>query len=172
MKQFRMMAMFAAMTAFTLSAAAQHGRGASMGSMGGGHAMGHQPTMSSHERGDATANSTSHGQRTMDQKLTTNTKLAGKISDLTGMSAKDACNGFKNLGQCVAAAHVSQNLGIKFTDLKDTMLGLNADGTQSTTAKPMSLGKAIATLDPQANTKTEVKKANQQAKSDSETSGS
>jgi hypothetical protein len=46
----------------------------------------------------------------MTQKLTDNTKLADKISKLTGMSATSACQGFKNLGQCVAAAHVAKNL--------------------------------------------------------------
>jgi hypothetical protein len=56
--------------------------------------------------------------------------------------------------------------------MKDTMLGLNADGTPSTTAKPMSLGKAIQTLKPQANSKIEEKKANQQADEDTSTSGS
>lgn len=167
MKRYHILTVVVAMMVYTVSAAAQHGHSA--GSMGMGHSMGHQPTMSSHQ---PSSDGTSHGQRTMDQKLTSNTKLAGKISTLTGMSAQDACNGFKNLGQCVAAAHVSKNLGIQFSQLKDTMLGLNADGTPSTTAKPMSLGKAISTLDPQANSSAESKKANQQAKSDETTSGS
>ena len=90
------------------------------------------------------------------------------IAKLAGMPAQDACAGFKNLGQCMATAHVSQNLGIPFASLKDTELGLNPDGTQSTTAKPMSLGKAIQTLAPQADSKTELKKANQQSKDDAD----
>lgn len=167
MKRFHILTVVTAMMVYTVSAAAQHGHS---GSMGMGHSMAHQPTMSSHQ--PSNDGSTSHGQRTMDQKLTSNTKLAGKISTLTGMSAQDACNGFKNLGQCVAAAHVSKNLGIQFSQLKDTMLGLNADGTPSTTAKPMSLGKAISTLDPHADSTTETRKANQQAKTDETTSGS
>lgn len=144
-----------------LSAVAQHGHGAMGSSM---HGMGHQP--SSHSAANTDAKSGTHGERTMDQKLTSNTKLAGKIQDLTGMDAKTACTGFKNLGQCVAAAHVSKNLGISFTDLKDDMLALNADGTANTSAKPMSLGKAIETLKPGTDSSTEVKKANQQAKED------
>lgn len=149
---------------FALTAVAQHGH---MGGASGSHTMGHQPT--THAKSGSTA---AHGQRTVDQKLTSNTKLAEKISTLTGMPAQDACSGFKNLGQCVAAAHVSQNLGLKFTDLKDKMLALNPDGTQNTAVKPMSLGNAIQSLDPQADAKTEVKKANQQAGTDTETSGS
>ena len=88
------------------------------------------------------------------------------------MDAQAACSGFKNLGQCVAAAHVSQNLGLTFTELKDTMLGLNADGTPSSTAKSMSLGKAIQTLKPQADPKTEIKKAKEQADTDTSSSSS
>jgi hypothetical protein len=162
MNRFQVMTGTAALM-FALTAVAQHGH------MGGGasgsHTMGHQPA--THAKSGNTA---THGQRTVDQKLTANTKLAGKISTLTGIPAQDACSGFKNLGQCVAAAHVSQNLGLKFVDLKDKMLALNPDGTPNTAAKPMSLGSAIQSLDPQANTKTEVKKAKQQAETDTESS--
>ena len=163
MKRSRFLAGTATLMSFTMVAFAQHGHSG----MASGHTMSHQPP--THASGNS---STTHGQRTMDQKLTSNTKLAGKIQTLTGMTAQDACSGFKNLGQCVAAAHVSQNLGLTFTEMKDTMLGLNADGTPSTTAKPMSLGKAIQTLKPQANSKIEEKKANQQADEDTSTSGS
>ena len=131
---------------FSTSAFAQHG-----------HAMSH--SSSSH----ATSGSKT-GERSITQKLTDNTKLADKISKLTGMSATSACQGFKNLGQCVAAAHVAKNLNIPggFTALKDKMLGISANGT----TKPMSLGKAIQTLDPKANAKAETRKAKQQADQD------
>ena len=122
-----------------------------------GHAMSH--SSSSHA---TSADKT--GQQRMTQKLTDNTKLADKISKLTGMSATSACQGFKNLGQCVAAAHVAKNLDVPggFTALKDKMLGISANGT----TKPMSLGKAIQTLDPKANAKAETRKAKQQADQD------
>src|SRR3981189_3397895 len=38
-------------------------------------------------------------------------------------SLKDACAGFKNLNECVAALHVSHNLKIKFNCLKWDMTG-------------------------------------------------
>jgi hypothetical protein len=122
-----------------------------------GHAMSH--SSSSHA---TSADKT--GQQRMTQKLTDNTKLADKISKLTGMSATSACQGFKNLGQCVSAAHVAKNLDVPggFTALKDKMLGISANGT----TKPMSLGKAIQTLDPKANAKAETRKAKQQADQD------
>jgi len=164
MKRTRFLIATAATMTFAMTAFAQHGHSGMAG--GGAHGMNHQP--SSH----SSSSSTTHGQRTMDQKLSANTKLSGKIQTLTGMDAQSACSGFKNLGQCVAAAHVSKNLGIAFADLKDKMLALNPDGTANTTAKPMSLGKAIQTLKPQADSKTEVKKANQEADDDTSTSGS
>jgi hypothetical protein len=161
MKKTRFLLATAATVSIAVMAFGQHGHA---GMAGGSHTMGHQPTMKSADHA-----TTTHGQRTVDQKLTTNTKLAGKIQDLTGMPAQDACSGFKNLGQCVAAAHVSQNLGLKFADLKDSMLALNPDGTPNTDSKPMSLGKAIQTLKPEADSKMEMKKANQQAETDTTT---
>ena len=160
MKRFATITLTTALC-LSVSALAQHGHGMS-GGMGGMN-MGHHSSMSTHSKMSGT-----HGQRTMQQKLSTNSDLSAKIAKLAGMPAQDACAGFKNLGQCMATAHVSQNLGIPFASLKDTELGLNADGTQSTTAKPMSLGKAIQTLAPQADSKTELKKANQQSKDDAD----
>lgn len=138
----------------SLPVSAQHGNGMGpgLGHLSGNHAM----------------RSSTRSQNSMTQKLTDNKQLAGKISRLTGMSATSACQGFKNLGQCVAAAHVSKNLNIQggFLALKDKMLGLSPNGTTSTTSKPMSLGKAIQNLDPTVSSKTEVAKAKKQADQD------
>jgi len=62
---------------------------------------------------------------TIDQQLSKNTQLSDKIQKLTGMPAQQACDGFKNLGQWVAAAHVSKNPGISFACMK-------SDGTTAT----------------------------------------
>ena len=110
----------------------------------------------------------------MDKILTRNTQLADKIQTLTGMSAQQACTGFKNLGQCVAAAHVSKNLGIGFACLKSDMTGqapakgsnCPAMATSATAGKTMSLGKAIQTLNPDVNSSVEAKKAQKQADQD------
>ncbi|PYX63172.1 MAG: hypothetical protein DMG74_18060 [Acidobacteria bacterium] len=67
-----------------------------------------------HSRINNGSSSSSTHQRTMDQQLSKNTRLSSKIQTLTGIDAPKACDGFKNLGQCVAAAHVSKNLGISF----------------------------------------------------------
>jgi hypothetical protein len=90
--------------------------------------------------------------------LSHNTAIAGKISTLTGEDAQTACNGFKNLGECVAAAHVAKNLSIPG--------GFDALKAKTTGTDSVSLGKAIQQLDPNADAKAESKKANKQAKSD------
>jgi len=96
--------------------------------------------------------------------LSHNTAIAGKIQTLTAQGAQAACAGFKNLGQCVAAAHVAKNLDIPggFDALKAKV---NASGG-------VSLGKAIEQLSPQANAKAEAKKANKQASDDLKESSS
>jgi len=96
--------------------------------------------------------------------LSHNTAIAGKIKTLTGEDAQTACSGFKNLGQCVAAAHVAKNLDIPggFDALKAKVTGTGS----------MSLGKAIEQLSPNANAKSETKKANKQADDDMKESSS
>jgi hypothetical protein len=97
--------------------------------------------------------------------LSRNTKLCGHLSSALGTSCSDlqsACSGFKNLGQCVAAWRVSQNVGgaCSFSSLKGTMLG----GSK--------LGSAIQTCDPKVNSKAEARKAEKQANRDIRRSGS
>lgn len=92
--------------------------------------------------------------KTPDQILTQNTKLSQNLANLLppGTDLADASRGFKNLGQFVAAVHVSHNLDIPFADLKSKMVSGE------------SLGRAIGDLKPDVNAKDEAKKANKQAK--------
>jgi hypothetical protein len=110
----------------------------------------------SHENGAATHTNMSHASPS--DVLSHNTAIAGKIKTLTGQDAATACSGFKNMGQCVAAAHVAKNLDIPggFAALKAQVTGSGA----------VSLGKAIKGLEPSADAKAEVKKANKQADAD------
>jgi len=136
------------------------GRPAGAG-MGGG--MGHS-TMGSNASANHDASQMKQhtgsemGKQSPDTILTRNTKLNSNLEKLLpqGTTAQQACSGFKNLGQCVAAIHVSNNLGIPFADLKAKVTG---DGAEK-------LGKAIQDLKPAANAKAEEKKAKQQAESD------
>jgi hypothetical protein len=94
------------------------------------------------------------------------------------MTLNSASTGFRNQGQFIAAVHVSQNLGIPFTDLRATMLGLPLPGTTTggtpsgtttpttTTLSPMSLGQAIQKLRPLANAITEAAHAETQTRTD------
>ncbi len=122
------------------------GRGSgSEGSMGASHS----------NMGDTHADM-SHGSPS--NVLSHNTAIGGKVKSLTGQDAQTACSGFKNIGQCVAAAHVAKNLDIPggFDALKAKMTGSGS----------VSLGKAIESLAPNADAKAEAKKANRQASDD------
>ena len=104
-----------------------------------------------------------------------NPKLEARLLTMlpAGSNVQEASQGFKNWGQFVAAAHVSNNLGIPFADLKARMTGVVPGGTLPTTTPttaPMSLGQAIQSLKGTATTpeggtlsttkiRTEVKKA-------------
>lgn len=143
----------AVMFAFSSPAFAQRGHG-------GGPPASHGPGAANPS--GAGANTTGHtnmSHASPGTVLSHNTAIAKKITALTNIAdAKTACDGFKNLGRCVAAAHVANNLNITggFLALKAKITGTGA----------MSLGKAIQSLDPNANAKAEVKKANKQADDD------
>ncbi len=176
MKRTYIFVLAVAIALYCAPAFAQHGHGpggaGGPGGMGAGSGMGNSSHANSNGGGagsGVSGASASHG-KTMDQLLTQNTKLSDKISALTGESAQQSCDGFKNLGQCVAAAHVSKNLGISFACLKSDMTGTApAAGTTcpaGTGSKSMSLGKAISTLSPDTNSKAESKKGQVQANQD------
>jgi hypothetical protein len=71
---------------------------------------------------------------------------------LQGTDLMTAAEGFRNLGQFVAAVNVSNNLGIDFVNLKTSMVD---DG--------LSLGQAIQTWKPTANSTQEASLAESQA---------
>jgi hypothetical protein len=109
-----------------------------------------------------------------------NPKLEARLLTLLppGSTIQDASLGFKNWGQFVAAAHVSNNLGIPFAELKARMTGIPAGTPPGTTVltTPMSLGQAIQSFKgtPTMDTATfsstrvrdEVKKAEDAANTD------
>jgi len=113
--------------------------------------------MSGSHEGNSTAHTAmSHGSPS--DVLSHNTALGGKIKTLTGQDAQTACAGFKNIGQCVAAAHVAKNL--------DFPGGFDALKAKVTGSGAVSLGKAIEGGAPNADAKAEAKKANKQASDD------
>jgi hypothetical protein len=156
-----------------VSANAQHGK--PPGTPGGPGSMGGSSTT----HGNSGSAGGAHGSNAMSSTnpgsvLEHNSNLAGKLETLTGTTnvtdlEKDA-SAFKNFGQFVAAAHVAKNLNIPggFSALMCDVTAKTAVGATSacTNTTKMSLGKAIQTLDPQADSKAESKKATQQAKQD------
>jgi hypothetical protein len=61
--------------------------------------------------------------------LARNAKLAAKLQKLLpqGPTIQQACDGFNQLGDCVSAIHVSQNLAIPLADLKAKVTGAGAE---------------------------------------------
>ena len=86
-----------------------------------------------------------------------NPKLQAKLQAMLppGMTLDEAAAGFKNQGQFIAAMNVSNNLGIPFEDLKFQMVDQQS-----------SLGQAIQTLKPQADSTLEVQHAETQTRRD------
>jgi hypothetical protein len=81
-----------------------------------------------------------------------NTRLAAAVPP--GMSAQEACTGFKSISECATTLHAAQNLDIPFGDLKSKVTG------------GQNLAAAIHDLQPGANAKAEVRRAEEQARSD------
>ena len=161
------------------SVAAQHGRPAGTpGASGSIGASGTHGNSSSAGAGHASSNamaSTNPG-----SVLEHNSNLSSKLETLTGATSvadlKTDASAFKSFGQFMAAAHVAKNLNITggFAALMCDMTTKTAAGATSTCTNTtkMSLGKAIQTLDPQADAKAEAKKGTQQAKEDLKDSNS
>jgi cytoskeletal protein RodZ len=80
------------------------------------------------------------------------TRLAAAVPQ--GMSAAEACAGFRNTLDCATTLHASQNLNIPFADLKSKVTGGE------------KLPAAIHDLKPEASAKSEARRAADQALSD------
>ena len=141
--------------------AAKHGTSTTHGSSKHGAAA--KTTTSTTKKSTTTTTTTATSSSTgtdpvtltkVQQKLQRNTKLADKLQSRlpAGTDLMKAAADFKNLGQFVAAVNVSNNLDIKFTDLKTRMVD-----------EGMSLGQAIQDVKATANVATEVKRAEVEA---------
>lgn len=117
----------------------------------------------------ASAGTSNIGSHSPSSVLSNNPKLDSSLTSALGKSGisipganlQTACAGFKNLGSCIAALHVAKNLGLNFDQLRSVMTGPKAE----------KLGKAIQSLGRPNTTsnreaKSQVKKANKQAKQD------
>jgi hypothetical protein len=155
MKRSTLILVVAVALAYSVPAFAQHPHPSPGGPPSGRGPGGNSGMSGSHEPG-ATAHTDMHGSPS--DVLSHNPAIGGKIQKLTGQDAATACSGFKNIGQCIAAAHVAKNLNIPggFDALKAKVTGSGA----------VNLGKAIAGFAPDADAKAEAKRANKQASDD------
>jgi hypothetical protein len=103
------------------------------------------------------ANAGARAPSSIGQRIATRPQLASRLEPLlpAGATLETSAEGFRNEGEFIAALHVSHNLGIPFEELKDQMVD-----------RPQSLGQAIHTLKPGADTDVEVKRAEVEAKAD------
>lgn len=188
-KVLAVIAVGAAMLWLSAGTAMAQGQSQNHTSHGAGAAGSHEPMGMDHAMGGgngAASNSMAHGPKTADELLTQNTQLASKLQSLvpTGTDLQTAAASFKNLGQFVAAVHVSHNLKIPFACLASDMTGTAAanfapSGTtvscpDGTGDKKMSLGSSIQALDPSVDNtqaKQDAKTAMSQAKNDMKGSG-
>jgi hypothetical protein len=141
-----------------------------MDSMGAAHDMGAPGNAGGNS---ANAGGTASGPRAPGELLTQNHQLSTKLASFfpVGTDLQAEASGFKNLGQFVAAVHVSHNLGIPFDQLKCTELATTDACPTGTTmpSKGTSLGGAIQALKPSmtsADTKAAAKAASKQASHD------
>lgn len=109
-----------------------------------------------------------------DKRLTANLQAQGVLP--ANKDAKDACENFKGLDECVAALHVSKNLGVDFGCLKSNLTGVPTSADMSSCKgsagdKVMNLTKAIHAMKPDADAKAEAKNAEKQAKDDLKAAG-
>ena len=179
MKMLRLAALSLTVFLYATTTLAQHG---GAGAMGGGarNSMSHASTNAS-DHGSASTNAPPTSTQKITDVLSKNPVIGQKIVNLTGdqNGAVDACTGFKNIGQCIAAAHVSKNMsGLNFYCMRLAMTGTQLpQGSTINCNLPtnfktgVSLGKAIQTFDPQADTKTETKKATTETQQDLKASG-
>lgn len=165
----------------TTLALAQHVKGGGAGAPGRGPSSGaSHGSAGAHGSNANTSPSSKSGTDVLNSNAKLDSTLTSKLQSKgllpAGTDLKTACTGFRNLGQCMAAIHVSHNRKISFDCLKADMTGAapSAGSTcpANTGTKKMSLGQAIQTLDPNADAKTEAKKANKQADDDLKESGS
>lgn len=145
---------------------------------GGGPGLSHGPAASSHGAMNSSSGSQGAASSSPQEVLTRNTKLDSTLTMKlqsknllpAGTDLKSACTGFRNVGQCVAAIHVSQNLNIPFACMKADVTGqAPATGSQcpaGSGSSKLSLGKSIQTLAPNANSKQEATTGTKEANSD------
>ena len=156
MKTSTLFVVSSALVLFSLGAAAAPPGGGSMGGGMPGKMPGATPGHLDTAHGSDRQSGPQSDGRSIGDQLAKNAKLSSEIKELTGTDAQQACAGFMNLGSCVAAAHVSKNLGIPFDTLRSKVTGSSAVG----------LGRAIHELRPDTDATSAARAATRRAIAD------
>ncbi|HMD38418.1 MAG TPA: hypothetical protein VKH15_04005 [Candidatus Acidoferrum sp.] len=141
------------------------------GSSGGGHSLNPIKWV---KKDSKNASDELDAKAEQDKKLTANLQAQGVLPANTDV--KTACETFNRLDDCVAALHVSKNLGVDFNCLKSNLTGVQTGADMSSCKGPagdkaISLSKAIHAMKPDADSKNEAKNAEKQAKDDLKAAG-
>ena len=157
---------------------AQNPHGGGAGNAGGSHGPAMGNGNAGHGNVGVGASSKGAASSSPTDLLTENSKLDSHLTSKlqskgllpAGTDLKDACAGFKSLGQCIAAIHVSHNHDIAFACLKSDMTGTApATGTTcpaGTGSSKMSLSKSIQALSPKTDSKGAARTATKQSDAD------
>ncbi len=120
-------------------------------------AGGAQSTTHGNKPAKATTTTTTTTNTTTSPNLPRNQRLVDRLRTLLdlppGTDMSPYAADFKNQGQFVAAVHVSENLGINFSELKSLMIDKN-----------LSLGQAIHEIKPGIDANTEARRAVNQSR--------
>lgn len=108
------------------------------------------------------------------KRLTANLQAQGVLPANT--DAKAACENFRALDECVAALHVSKNLGLDWNCLKSNLTGVQTSADMSgckgsAGTKAMTMRSAVQAMKPDADAKGAAKSAEKQAKDDLKAAG-
>ncbi len=143
------------------------------GGMGHGSSMGASPKTSGGSTGGGGGHSNVISPTNLPKPLQTDTKLAQKLEGILGISGTSALStlqadaaGFKRLGQFVSTVHVFNNLDIKDKAMCSGLTSSVCFMNFATAVKGTSLGAAIKSFDPGANSSAEAKKGTKQANDD------
>lgn len=93
-----------------------------------------------------------HAQSAIHVAAADNTRVVALVP--AGVSAEEACRGFRDLSECSAALHVAQNLNIPFMELRYRLIA------------GQSLTNAIHALAPTVDPRREAERAERQARAD------
>ena len=168
-KQWMTIACVAAGIALTSAiAVAQGPQGAGAGEAARSQSPSHNP-LNWLKKSKPTATESLDGDRDLSAKLTARMRAQGLLQATEDL--KNACSTFEDLGECVATLHAGHNLDVEFNCLKSMITGVQAtvyisSCTSVTNGKPMTLNKAIHSLKPDADAKSEAKKAEEQERDD------